>query len=71
MNEIKSFSQALLRKEWADKFYNFLLAEKNSSKLTVENYRKDILAFEQFMQSKAGKDFSWNQIQIIYIRSYL
>ena len=71
MNETKDFSQELLRKEWADKFYNYLSAEKNSSNLTVENYRKDILAFEQFMQSKAGEGFSWDQIQIIHIRSYL
>lgn len=64
-------SQTLLRKKWADKFYNYLLAEKDSSKLTEENYRKDILAFEQFMQSKAGDDFAWNQVQVIHIRSYL
>ena len=64
-------SQAELRKEWAEKFYNYLLVEKNGSKLTGENYRKDISGFEQFMIGKAGENFSWNEIQVIHIRSYL
>ena len=64
-------SQAELRKEWAEKFYNYLLVEKNGSRLTGENYRRDISDFEQFMLAKAGNDFSWNEIQVIHIRSYL
>ena len=64
-------SQAELRKEWAEKFYNYLLVEKNGSRLTGENYRKDISAFEQFMIGKAGESFNWNEIQVIHIRSYL
>ncbi|MER2139850.1 MAG: site-specific integrase, partial [Succiniclasticum sp.] len=64
-------SQAELRKEWAEKFYNYLLVEKNGSRLTGENYRKDIAGFEQFMIGKAGENFSWNEIQVIHIRSYL
>ena len=50
-------SQAELRKEWAEKFYNYLLVEKNGSRLTGENYRRDISDFEQFMIAKAGTDF--------------
>ena len=53
-------SQAELRKEWAEKFYNYLLVEKNGSRLTGENYRRDISDFEQFMIAKAGTDFAWN-----------
>ena len=64
-------SQAELRKEWAEKFYNYLLVEKNGSRLTCENYRRDISDFEQFMLGKAGADFSWKEIQVIHIRSYL
>ena len=63
--------QATLRKEWVDKFNNFLLAEKNGSKLTVDNYRRDIAGFEQFLLAKTGKDFAWDQVQVIHIRSYL
>ena len=63
--------QATLRKDWVDKFNNYLLAEKNGSKLTVDNYRRDIAGFEQFMQTKRGNDFAWDQVQVIHIRSYL
>ena len=64
-------SQAELRKEWAEKFYNYLLVEKNGSRLTGENYRRDISDFERFMLAKAGEKFSWNEVQVIHIRSYL
>ena len=64
-------SQAELRKEWAEKFYTYLLVEKNGSRLTGENYRRDISDFEQFMAAKAGADFNWNEVQVIHIRSYL
>ena len=64
-------SQAKLRKEWAEKFYNYLIVEKNGSRLTGENYRRDISGFEQFMIEKAGESFRWNEIQVIHIRSYL
>ncbi len=64
-------SQAELRKEWAEKFYTYLLVEKNGSRLTGENYRRDISDFEQFMTAKAGADFHWNEVQVVHIRSYL
>ena len=64
-------SQEGLRKEWAEKFYNYLLVEKNGSRLTCENYRRDISGFEKFMLAKAGESFNWDEIQIIHIRSYL
>ena len=64
-------SQAELRKEWAEKFYTYLLVEKNGSRLTGENYRRDISDFDQFMVSKAGAGFNWNEVQVIHIRSYL
>ena len=63
--------QATLRKDWIDKFNNYLLAEKNGSKLTVENYRRDISDFERFLLAKTDKDFSWDQVRVIHIRSYL
>jgi len=64
-------SQALLRRSWVDKFTNYLLVEKNGSKLTGENYRRDISDFEQFMISKSGEDFPWDSVQVVQIRSYL
>ncbi len=63
--------QAELRKEWAEKFYNYILVEKNGSRLTGENYRRDISGFEQFMVAKAGAGFNWKEVQVIHIRSYL
>jgi len=63
--------QADLRKEWAEKFYNYLLVEKDGSRLTTENYRRDISDFERFMLSKTGSDFKWNEVQVVHIRSYL
>ena len=69
--EVELLSQAELRKEWAEKFYNYLLVEKNGSRLTGENYKRDISDFEQFVIAKTGENFSWNEIQVIHIRSYL
>lgn len=63
--------QADLRKEWAEKFYNYLLVEKDGSRLTTENYRRDISDFERFMLAKTGSDFKWNEVQVVHIRSYL
>ncbi len=63
--------QAELRKEWAEKFYNYILVEKNGSRLTGENYRRDISDFEQFMSAKTGAGFNWKEVQVIHIRSYL
>ncbi len=60
-----------MRKDWIEKFSNFLLVEKNGSRLTCENYRRDITDFEKFMEGKAGGEFSWDQVQVIHIRSYL
>ncbi len=64
-------SQEELRKEWAEKFYTYLLVEKNGSRLTGENYRRDISNFEHFMSAKAGAGFNWTEVQVIHIRSYL
>ena len=64
-------SQAELRKEWAEKFYSYLSVEKNGSRLTGDNYRRDISGFEKFMIGKAGENFNWNEIQVVHIRSYL
>ena len=64
-------SQAELRKEWTEKFYTYLLVEKNGSRLTGENYRRDITDFEQFMTAKAGTGFNWSEVQVVHIRSYL
>ena len=60
-----------MRKEWIEKFYSYILVEKNGSRLTGENYRRDISDFEQFMLTKAGTGFSWQEVQVIHIRSYL
>ena len=68
---VEFLSQAELRKEWAEKFYTYLLVEKNGSRLTGENYRRDISDFEQFMAAKAGADFNWNEVQVIHMERTL
>ena len=64
-------TQETARKDWVEKFKNYLLVEKNGSNLTAENYERDISDFEQFMLAKAGKAFTWDRVQVIQIRSYL
>lgn len=64
-------TQAMLRNNWVEKFKNYLLVEKNGSKLTAENYQRDISDFEQFMITKAGEAFAWDNVQVVQIRSYL
>ena len=63
--------QEKLRRDWVEKFKNYLMVEKNGSRLTGENYARDIADFEKFMAGKAGEGFSWDQVQVIHIRSYL
>lgn len=63
--------QEKLRRDWVEKFKNYLMVEKNGSRLTGENYARDIADFEKFMAGKAGEGFFWDQVQVIHIRSYL
>jgi integrase/recombinase XerC len=68
---VTSLPQEKLRRDWVEKFKNYLMVEKNGSRLTGENYARDIADFEKFMAGKAGEGFSWDQVQVIHIRSYL
>lgn len=54
-----------------ERFFTYLIVEKNSSELTIINYRKDITAFaEYFVERKKGA-FVWEQVSVLDIRSYL
>ena len=53
-----------------ENFLAYLSVEKNSSQLTVMNYRKDLLAFQQFAEEKLqGTD--WFNVTPLDVRSYL
>lgn len=53
-----------------DKFLTYLSVEKNSSNLTVVNYRKDLSAFISFVDAKI-QEASWSDITPLDVRAYL
>ena len=53
-----------------EKFLNYLSVEKNSSALTVVNYRKDLNAFWSFITTKIQEP-SWLDITALDVRAYL
>lgn len=57
--------------KYAESFLTYLEVEKSCSKLTIENYRKDIHAFVVFCQEKWQKTVIWEQVGPLDIRSYL
>lgn len=56
---------------WVDGFLNYLTVEKDCSPLTIANYRRDIRIFEAYVDSKGLSDFTWPQLTVLQIRSYL
>ena len=54
-----------------ERFFRYLAVEKNSSELTIVNYRKDIQAFVDFSLERAKGTFTWEQVGALEIRSYL
>ena len=53
-----------------ERFFSYLSVEKNSSELTIVNYRKDLAAFEAFIDTKL-QDASWLDITPLDVRAYL
>ena len=54
-----------------EKFYNYLAVEKNSSELTIANYRRDINHFISFIDQRYPEGCQWRQIGQLDIRAYL
>lgn len=54
-----------------ERFFRYLAVEKNSSELTVINYRKDIQSFAEYMLERKKAAFSWEQVGALEVRSYL
>lgn len=57
--------------ELVEKFLTYLHVEKNSSDLTVTNYRKDLRAFKEFWLERAGAAATWLEVAALDIRAYL
>lgn len=57
--------------ELVEKFLSYLHVEKNSSDLTVTNYRKDLCAFKEFWSKRAGAASTWLEVAALDIRAYL
>ena len=55
----------------AERFFNYLEVEKNSSPLTVTNYQKDMRAFDNFLKERRGENTSWLSIDALIVRAYL
>ena len=54
-----------------EKFYTYLEVEKNSSELTIANYRRDINHFISFIDQRYSVGCQWRQIGQLDIRAYL
>lgn len=54
-----------------ENFLNYLEVEKNSSLLTVANYRRDLRSCYEFMNERAGGSFSWQKAGPLDVRAYL
>lgn len=55
----------------SERFFNYLEVEKNSSPLTITNYKKDMRAFDEFLVSRNGDNASWLKIEALTVRAYL
>lgn len=55
----------------AEKFLQYLAVEKNTSELTVKNYAADIAVFTEFLKTRYPDGFSWQELGVLDIRSYL
>lgn len=54
---------------YRDKFLNYITVEKNYSAHTASNYNIDLREFEQFLESRGGKDIK--QIDYFLLRKFL
>lgn len=52
-------------------FLTYLDIEKNCSQYTMSSYQKDLTAFAEFIRTSQKKDFLWEQITPLDVRSYL
>ena len=53
------------------KFLQYLAVEKNTSALTVKNYAADIDIFAGFLKTRYPGGFTWQEVNVLDIRSYL
>ncbi len=60
-----------MSKEYIKSFLKYLSVEKNSSPLTVSNYERDILAFQNFLEERGQGAVRWEQVSVLDIRAYL
>jgi integrase/recombinase XerC len=52
-------------------FLNYLLAERNASRLTIRNYAADIRAFGAWFTQKHKQRCDWMHIDLFHVRGYL
>lgn len=58
-------------KKLIERFLNYLEVEKNSSPLTIANYRRDLRTFDNFLISRNGANYSWLALDALTVRAYL
>lgn len=54
-----------------ERFLNYLSVEKNSSPLTISNYRRDVYIFYDFLLQRYAGGIAWKNIGVLDIRAYL
>lgn len=57
--------------QYPERFLNYLAVEKACSKLTVENYRRDLAAFASFWRERCQGPVLWERVTALDIRAYL
>lgn len=57
--------------ELVESFLAYLEVEKNSSTLTITNYRKDINNFVEFLNLRFDCQATWDKVEVVEVRSYL
>lgn len=60
-----------MTKKFLQKFLTYLKVEKDCSEHTLVSYQKDLLAFATFMHEHKDKNFLWEQVGPLDVRSYL
>lgn len=57
--------------ELVEGFLSYLEVEKNSSQLTLTNYRKDINNFIEYLELRLGNGATFAQVSVLDVRGYL
>lgn len=57
--------------ELVEGFLSYLEVEKNSSALTLTNYRKDINNFVEFLDLRFPEGVTWDKVGVLDVRGYL